>query len=327
MDDIDDSRVQWSSRDAAFGSRGENWEHALNRSHLPWRLTERPAADFDATIAMREFDDYRLIRCSCDATRGSRTINEIARTDGRTLSLLHLRHGKEALTIDDNAIVLQAGDIVLWDSERRMTFEVPDRLEKLTLMFPHGALTSVFPNAADYVGQVIPSRRGLSTLLTSYLSSIEREMWTMTTHDLTAAMKPTMDLLATVLTMESTLPRQSLRSITLTRIQQYIIDNLSDPGLTPTTVAAANGITTRYLHLLFEDVGASAAQWIRERRLERCRDDIARSAASGRSITEIAYDWGFNHPSHFSRAFKAHFGMAPREYQRSVTQSTKRNRR
>ena len=73
----------------------------------------------------------------------------------------------------------------------------------------------------------------------------------MTTHDLTAAMKPTMDLLATVLTMESTLPRQSLRSITLTRIQQYIIDNLSDPRLTPTTVAAANGITTRYLHLLF----------------------------------------------------------------------------
>ncbi len=310
--------MQWHSEDIRQAERAESWERMLNESHLPWRVTSHPDDSLNASIAMRQFDGYRLIRCACGSVRGRRSINEIARTEGRAMSLLHLRHGKEAITIADNEIALQAGDLVLWDSERPMTFDVPARLEKLTLMFPYAALTSIFPNAEDYVGRVIPSRRGLSTLLTSYLSSIEQEMWTMSSEDLTAAMKPTMDLLATVLTMESRLPRQSLRTITRTRIQQYIVDNLCDPALTPTRIAESNGITPRYLHLLFEDVGVSVSHWIRERRLERCKDDIARSPATGRSITEIAFDWGFNHPSHFSRTFKQQFGVAPRTYLQRV---------
>ncbi len=268
---------------------------------------------------MRQFDGYRLIRCACDATRGSRSVNEIARTSGRALSLLHLRQGKEAITIADSEIILHAGDLVLWDSERPMTFDVPERLEKLTLMFPHTALTSIFPNAEDYVGRVITRRPGLSTLLTDYLETIGKEMWTMSSEDLTAAMKPTMDLLATVLTMESRLPKQSLRALSLTRVQNYIISNLTDPGLTPGTIASSNGITPRYLHHLFEDVGASVSAWIKERRLERCRDDIHCSVATGRSITDIALSWGFNDLSHFSKAFKAQFELSPRDYRRQVS--------
>lgn len=316
MEKSDTSRLEWSTEQEPSSRRAEAWESALDQSHLPWRLTAEPAEGFGAQLSMRQFDGYRLIRCACDATRGSRTLNEIARTEGRALSLLHLRQGQEAITIADSEIVLHAGDLVLWDSERRMTFEVPGRLEKLTLMFPHTALTSIFPNAEDYVGRVITRRRGLSTLLTQYLDAIEQEMWTMSTDDLTAAMKPTMDLLATVLTMESRLPRQSLRTLTLNRIQHYIISNLADPALNPQTIAGGNGITPRYLHHLFEDVGTSVSNWIKTRRLERCRDDIHCSQATGRSITEVAYAWGFNNPSHFSKAFKKQFGLSPRDYRR-----------
>lgn len=310
----DDTRLAWSTDNAVNGDRADAWESMLDESHLPWKLTATPDDDFNATVAMRQFDGYRLIRCACDATRGSRTVNEIARTSGRALSLLHLRHGKEAITIGDSEIILHAGDMVLWDSERRMTFDVPDRLEKLTLMFPYTALTSIFPSAGDYVGRVITQRPGLSTLLTSYLDSIEKEMWTMSSEDLTAAMKPTMDLLATVLTMESRLPRQSLRALSLKRVQHYIVSNLADPELSPATIAGSNGITPRYLHLLFEDGGTSVSNWVRERRLERCRDDIHCSVTTGKTITEIAYAWGFNDLSHFSKAFKKQFGVSPREY-------------
>lgn len=290
----------------------------MQASHLPWRLSKRPHSDFAASLTMRQFDGYRLIKCACDATRGSRSVNEIANTSERALSLLHLRNGKEAITIADSEIILHAGDLVLWDSERPMTFEVPERLEKLTLMFPHSALTSIFPNAQDYVGRVITRRPGLSTLLTGYLETLGEQMWTMSSEDLTAAMKPTMDLLATVLTMESRLPQQSLRALSLTRVQQYIVKNLADPELSPTTIAAGNGITVRYLHHLFEDVGSSVSSWVKELRLERCRDDIRCSVTTGRSITDIAFSWGFNDLSHFSRAFKANFQIAPREYRRQA---------
>jgi AraC-like DNA-binding protein len=45
-------------------------------------------------------------------------------------------------------------------------------------------------------------------------------------------------------------------------------------------------------------------------------DDRRRDAVS---ITEIAFERGFSHPAHFSRAFRARFGMAPSDW-RSLSQ-------
>lgn len=313
-----DTVVRFRTGDYRRRERAAAWSNMLSQSHLAWHLTDRPDDDFSGSVAMRQFNGYRLIRCACDATRGERTVNEIAGTAEQALSLLYLRHGQEVITIEGQELVLQQGDLVLWDSARRMTFNVPRRLDKLTLMFPERALTALFPNACDYVGKVVSRGQGLSSILSDYLDAIEREMWEMSPDDLTAAMKPTMDLLATVLTMESKLAPRSIKSITLSRIKQYIIDNLDDETLNPQGIAAAIGITPRYLHLLFKDVGCTVSQWVKERRLERCKDDIISSLVNGRSITEIAYSRGFNHLSHFSRAFKQQFGLAPRDFYRRL---------
>jgi AraC-like DNA-binding protein len=45
--------------------------------------------------------------------------------------------------------------------------------------------------------------------------------------------------------------------------------------------------------------------------LERARAAIECSQATGQSITQIAYDWGFKDPAHFSRAFRARYGETP----------------
>lgn len=314
----DDSVVHWRTADVAAPDRIDAWSAMLAQSHLPWQLGRAPDAGFSACVAMRQFSGYRLIRCTCDAVRGSRQAAQISQPGERALSLLYVRQGNEVITIDDHELVLQPGDLVLWDSERPMTFNVPGSLEKLTLMFPEHAITGLFPAADAYVGRVVSRHRGLSNVLTGYLDSIERELWSMTPQDLTAAMKPTMELLATVLTTESKLPPRSIKSITLNRVKQYIIDHLDDCELSPGDIAGAIGITTRYLHLVFEDTGTTVSQWIKERRLERCREEIGLSPMTRRSISEIAYGWGFNHLSHFSKSFKHRYGVSPREYQRSL---------
>jgi AraC-like DNA-binding protein len=40
---------------------------------------------------------------------------------------------------------------------------------------------------------------------------------------------------------------------------------------------------------------------------------LADPAERDRSVSEIAYHWGFNDAAHFSRTFKARFGMSPRD--------------
>ncbi|MFI9240588.1 helix-turn-helix domain-containing protein [Streptomyces sp. NPDC053079] len=94
------------------------------------------------------------------------------------------------------------------------------------------------------------------------------------------------------------------------RIHDYIRQRLRDPGLTPEAVAASHGISTRHLYALFRDQGLTVGAWIRERRLENCRRDLADPLLLGRPIHSIAAGWGFPNPADFSRTFRAPTGSA-----------------
>lgn len=99
----------------------------------------------------------------------------------------------------------------------------------------------------------------------------------------------------------------------LRRIDDYILARLADPAMGPAEIASAHFISTRQLHRLFARRGHGVAGWIRERRLERCRDELR----TGRDpITEVCARWGFADPAGFSRAFRAAYRCSPSEYRR-----------
>ncbi|MFO1295542.1 MAG: helix-turn-helix domain-containing protein [Rubrivivax sp.] len=50
-------------------------------------------------------------------------------------------------------------------------------------------------------------------------------------------------------------------------------------------------------------------RWVQAERLHACRRELAERGT--RTIGDVAFDWGFNHPSHFSRAYRRLFGVAP----------------
>jgi transcriptional regulator GlxA family with amidase domain len=84
---------------------------------------------------------------------------------------------------------------------------------------------------------------------------------------------------------------------------------LGDPSLTPASIATAHALSLRYVHRLWAQESAETlGRHILRRRLERCRDDLPDPA---RTVTEIAFRWGFRSPAHFSRAYRAHFGVPP----------------
>ncbi|MGE5152209.1 MAG: helix-turn-helix domain-containing protein, partial [Rhodospirillaceae bacterium] len=84
-----------------------------------------------------------------------------------------------------------------------------------------------------------------------------------------------------------------------------------DPELTPARAAAAARISVRQLHLLFEPTGTSFAQHVLARRLSECRAALESPAQRGRTVTDIAFAWGFNNLASFYRAFRRHFGVGP----------------
>lgn len=101
------------------------------------------------------------------------------------------------------------------------------------------------------------------------------------------------------------------------RLLEYIADNLDDPQLDVQGTADACGISYRYVHLLMRDTGRTFSQYLLEHRLECCRSVLEARHDSARSITEIAFECGFNDASHFSRAFRGRYGLSPREFRRA----------
>jgi len=113
---------------------------------------------------------------------------------------------------------------------------------------------------------------------------------------------------------------ERLREAIVAQVRRYVDVHLSDPALTPPRIAAAHAISVRTLHEAFEVTGESVGALVRRRRLERCHTDLC--AGAGDTVSQIALRWGFRDSSHFSRLFRRHFGVSPRELQAAHARST-----
>lgn len=93
------------------------------------------------------------------------------------------------------------------------------------------------------------------------------------------------------------------------RAQTFIREHLRDPDLSIDQISAALGCTKRYLHMLFSDRGTTVSDYIWQARLQNCRQEL--EAHGGKTITDVAFSWGFSSSSHFSRVFRKYFGVVP----------------
>lgn len=104
------------------------------------------------------------------------------------------------------------------------------------------------------------------------------------------------------------------RAAMLYNAKQYIEAHLSESDLTPDRVAAAQNISTRTLHRLFEGDGLTISGWTRRRRLEQCRIDLNDKAFEDLPVSAIGTRWGLPDPAQFSRLFRSTFGLSPTAY-------------
>lgn len=89
------------------------------------------------------------------------------------------------------------------------------------------------------------------------------------------------------------------------------------PNIAVKDVADAVGISERHLSRIFAARELSVGKYISDTRLDIAYRLLTGEHSKGLSIGQIAQDVGFGHSSHFSRAFKAKYGMSPREARHS----------
>ena len=79
-------------------------------------------------------------------------------------------------------------------------------------------------------------------------------------------------------------------------------------------IAAAFGISTRSVHMLFEGEPATVGRYIRTQRIAACRRTLEADGLDHPSLTDVALTWGFYDLPHMTRCFREEFGEPPRRF-------------
>ena len=245
---------------------------------------------------------HRVVLSGASALRGRAFVKAVLLTGGRSI-----------LQQNGRTAVLRPGEWSIYDTAAPYSMTIPDHSEMLLVLMPREKLLARTLDLPNLVARRFSGRRGLGKLIWSLISNTFDEIPKIgrrSNHDV-ANIVVQMTRLA-LIDFSGERPCAQAKEVLRDRIKAYIDDHLSDSDLSIAKLAGVTGCTKRYLHMIFHSEDVSISDYILKLRLERCREDLLNPACAHKSITDIAYSWGFNNSNHFSRCFKRAFGVAPR---------------
>lgn len=290
------------------------WQASVSRSFVPLTVRAGTASPFHARLEGRVCDGVFFSTIWASPHTVIRDNTHVRGTSSDYLELTVLQSGSASLVQDGRMATLDVGDMVLHDTSRPYTFEFEKPMSAMFIMFPY-----------DIIGM---DRRVLSSLTAVRLSrstfarSVGRFLRSLpdALHDLDLATSTrlthnALDLIQTMVGHElsdTVTPDPSAEL--MMRIDHYINTHLDMHGLSPSVVAAANFISTRHLHAIFQRRGITVSKLIRQRQLEHARRDLIDPTRRHESINAIASSWGFPVAPQFSKAFRDYVGTSPSRY-------------
>lgn len=216
------------------------------------------------------------------------------------------QHGRQAL--------LKPGDLALFDARRPYRFAYQGRYRAVFIKVPI-TLLPLDSKSLEQAGVVpVPGQAGVGALVSAFLTQLGSQLRLLQDQDKARLSDHVVDLLTTMFAQRLDCEPGTRRTALRKQAGQYIEQHLSDPELTPATIAAAHYVSTRYLHKVFQREGITVAGLIRARRLEKIRRDLADPLLAGRPVSEVGARWGLTSASQVSRLFRDAYGISPREY-------------
>lgn len=98
----------------------------------------------------------------------------------------------------------------------------------------------------------------------------------------------------------------------LSRIEARVAELMALPDLSPATLAERLSMSRATLYRLLSPSGG-VMEYVWTMRLEAVRSALDQPAEP-RTLARLAFDHGFKSAAHLSRSFRAHFGIAPRDW-------------
>ena len=299
-----------NTNSVAPGKRASFWQEsflAFRKSAIV--IERRDAAEFQGRVRVRPLGSLRLVEVMASPHRATflpveDSVSVHVHLEGRAILEQGRRHKQ-----------VSRGNLYLEDDRRPRRLTLGSRCRAFCIAMPVRHLVERVPDWERYTTNPIRLDPVLSPIFLAHVRSLQGLLVAPNASVPPDAEDLTYDLLALSLTAPnlsvSSVPSR-LDNYHVTRIKAFIRDHLCDPALDTEFIATGVGLSARHIQRLFTAQSQHVMEWVWQERLDGCYRRLMQLAPEER-ISDIAYEWGFSSPAHFSRAFRYHYGASPRE--------------
>ena len=301
----------------AAPERAGFWADCINRLFNGLKTEAYGDNGFDGRMSTVHAGDVVLTRLEASRHRVTRSASQVRASEVGYLKIVAPYVGCAGVEQKGREAWVTPDQWSIYDTTDSYAVANPVRVEHLIVMLPKARLTERGLALDSLMARRLGGSGGVARMALETMRTAYRELPGMSEHAaqgvgeaITQFVHLAMLDLAGIGTAVT--HREALRE----RIKQHVAAHLGDPGLSVDAVAHALNCSRRQLYNAFAEEPDGVAGYILRRRLAACRKTFDDKAQQHRSITDIAFSFGFSNMAHFSRVFRTHLGVPPSDYRR-----------
>lgn len=271
-------------------------------------------ADFHGRVESVMIDGLVFNRCQSRAQPFDRSVSRFA-ADGldHYMIQLFLKGGVE-MSRGQRVVTASRGSIVGFDLGDGLA-SVNEDFDLYSVFVPRRRLAPLLRRPDSLQGAIVSTDGGAGALLADYMHSLYRCAAGLSDEETVESAEVLLRLMAMTFNatpLDGRDPPEWAEHAVLLKARAAIGAGAGDPELSPERIAAEIGVSRTRLYLAFQSTGGVMGA-VRDVRLRRCFADLVSPSQAHLQIASIGYRHGFRDPAHFTRTFKARFGLAPGE--------------
>jgi AraC family transcriptional regulator, positive regulator of tynA and feaB len=292
----------------------QHWSDALTDLCGRFDVDPMEAASLDARINYTSVSRLKLCQIEVSQHRIGHADWRIRSSEHPYIKILFQTYGTSYFEQDGRRIEVAPGDCLAYDVSCPHTIISPALTRHEVVIVPKAFLQERGFHTERMSACKLSSRAGTGRIAHDFVHAAFYEATKLSPNSAVGVAESLIDLLLLPLREADTTFRVGPEAMYI-RAQAFIREHLRDPDLCIDQISAALGCTKRYLHMLFSERGTTVSDYIWRMRLQHCRQELETHA--GKTITDVAFSWGFSSSSHFSRVFRKYFGVVPSSIHRA----------
>jgi AraC-like DNA-binding protein len=289
------------------------WQESFTGLHGAMQITVPDRdAPWTGRLDVHQTRSYGLALCSGGTEFVSRQARHIrADARGRHELLVPLAGVGQVEQGSDTAEI-RPGTMVLCDLDRPLNFAHGDDFLSVAFIVPPDDVAAR-SRAAARESQMLDGNTGLGRIVRQLATTMQQECGSLTGAAFDLACDRLLDLVCLAAEGDTAAAPAGQRATVEAEIQRYVRRQASDPDLDVTSIGRSLGWSTRYIQQVLQAANTTPRDLIRRERLLLARSRLASADWASSSIARIAQSCGFGSHATFTTAFRAEFGMAPRD--------------